>query len=72
MYQQIRTNDTLSRHLQYIVSVFFYAHNEDMREYNKLFRKLIKDESLKDVPLNYIIKVFAVLRTLLESEEYNV
>jgi hypothetical protein len=40
-----------------------------MIEYNKLFRKLLNDESVKDVPIEYIIKVFAALRTILESEE---
>jgi hypothetical protein len=40
-----------------------------MIEFNKLFRKLMKDESLQDVPVNFIIKVFAAIRTILESEE---
>ena len=40
-----------------------------MIEFNKLFRKLIKDESIKDIPVEYIYRIFAVIRTLLESEE---
>lgn len=43
-----------------------------MIEFNKLFKRLIKDESLEGIPMKHIIKVFAVMRTLLESEEYNV
>ena len=43
-----------------------------MIEFNKLFRKLIKDESLEGVPVYYIIKVFSALRTILESEESDV
>lgn len=43
-----------------------------MIEFNKLFRQLIKEESLEEVPIKYTIKVFSAMRTLLESEEFNV
>jgi len=40
-----------------------------MIEFNKLFKKLIHDESIEDIPIKYVIRIFAAIRTILESEE---
>lgn len=43
-----------------------------MIEFHKVFKKLVNEKSLEDIPVRTIIRVFAAVRTILESEEENV
>ena len=62
----------LNLHFHFIVKVLFYCHNIGMKdiEFNAVFRKLVKDERLDDIPIMYIIRVFALLRDIIEEGNY--
>lgn len=39
-------------------------------EFNEIFRKLVNDARIEDIPIMHIIRIFAVVRDLIEEREY--